>query len=165
MKELETEVVIYADVAIVWDILINFDLYPEWNPLITKASGKIREGGQLDIQISLPAGKQMEFKPTVTKADYLHELRWKGQLQIPKIFDGEHIFELHVWGKNTCVFRQKEKFRGLLVPFVWNKIEPEIRTGFNLMNQKLKKRAEAVAIKNRAENLTRFFNNGVSLVS
>jgi hypothetical protein len=165
MKELNTEVVIHADVAIVWDILINVDQYWEWNPFITNAFGKIRKGEQLDIQISPRGGKQMQLNPIVTKADYLHALRWKGHLRIPGIFDGEHILELHVRGKETCVFRQRGKFSGLLVPFIWNKVEPQIREGFNLMNQKLKKRAEAIAIKNRAENVTRFFSNGVSLVS
>lgn len=165
MKELRTEIVIHAEVGIVWDILVDLDEYNEWNPFITEARGTLKEGEQLDIEISPPGGKQMQFTPIVKKADYLHEIRWKGQLWIPGIFDGEHIFELHVRGKETCIFRQREKFSGILVPFLWNKIEPKTREGFSLMNQKLKKRAEAIAIKSRAENVSRSLGNGIARVS
>jgi hypothetical protein len=165
MKELTTEIVIHADVSIVWNTLINLDQYSEWNPFITQASGKIKEGEQLNIQISLPGDEQFEFDPKVIEVDYLHKISWSGRLWVPGLFNGEHIFEIHVRGKETCVFRQREIFRGLLVPFIWNRIGSPTREGFNQMNQKLKKRAEAIAIKNRAVNVTRSLSNRVSELS
>lgn len=165
MKELTTEIVIHADVSIVWNTLLNLGKYSEWNPFITKASGKIKEGEQLNIQISLPGNGSYEIEPRVTEVDYLHNICWSGQLWMYGLLKGEHIFEIHVRGKETCIFRQRGIFKGPIVPFIWNRIGSPAREGFNQMNQKLKKRAEAIAIKTRAESVTRFYSNGVSRVS
>jgi len=165
MKELTTEIVIHADVSLVWNTLINLDQYSEWNPFIREASGKIKEGEKLGIVVSLPSESQYEFNPIVKNVDFLHEVTWKGNFWVPGVFDGEHIFEFDVRGKETCVFRQRVKSSGILVPFIWDKIGSPCREGSNKMNQKLKKQAEAMAIKSRAESITRSLSNKISKVS
>jgi uncharacterized protein YndB with AHSA1/START domain len=35
MNNIQTEILINTDITKVWDILINFDGYPKWNPFIT----------------------------------------------------------------------------------------------------------------------------------
>ena len=165
MKELTTEIVIHADVSLVWNTLISLDHYSEWNPFITEASGTIKDGEKLGLVFSLPDESHYEFNPIVKNVDYHHEITWKGHLWTPGIFDGEHIFEFDVRGKETCVFRQRIKFSGISVPFIWDRFGSPCREGSNKMNQKLKKRAEAMAIKNRADDITRSLSNRMSRVS
>lgn len=165
MKELTTEIVIHADVSLVWNTLIKLDHYSEWNPFITKASGKIKDGEELNLSVTLPGESEYEFHPTVSNVDYLHEISWQAHQWVPGIFECKQVFELDVRGKETCVFRQRITFSGILVPFIWDRIGSPCREGSNKMNQKVKKRAEATAIKNRADDITRSLSNRVSMVS
>jgi hypothetical protein len=82
----------------------------------------------------------MTFSPTVLAARPGKELRWRGRLLLPGIFDGEHCFELEERG-GTCVFRQLERFSGLLVPLLGGALDATER-GFAAMNIALKRRVE-----------------------
>jgi hypothetical protein len=84
----------------------------------------------------------MTFKPTCLKLVKDKEFRWLGRLWMPGLFDGEHIFELIDNGNHRIRFVQREKFKGLLVPLLWKQLDTGTRKGFELMNQKLKERAE-----------------------
>ncbi|MCB9246720.1 MAG: SRPBCC domain-containing protein [Flavobacteriales bacterium] len=145
MRELHTEVVISASPSIVWSVLTDFGTYPLWNPFIKKLEGEFRPGSSIDVQIHPPNSKPMRFKPVCRVANIAQELRWKGHLLIPGLFDGEHIFELKELPQGKTHFVQREQFSGILVPILWNSIRANTRAGFEAMNE---------ALKNRAENLT-----------
>ncbi len=85
----------------------------------------------------------MTFKPTVIHVAPERELRWRGRLLLPGVFDGEHCFEMSPLGEGRTRFVQREKFSGLLVPFLWNRLATNTRRGFEAMNTALKERAEA----------------------
>jgi uncharacterized protein YndB with AHSA1/START domain len=44
MKNIQTEILINTDITKVWDVLMNFDNYPKWNPFITSLSGERKLG-------------------------------------------------------------------------------------------------------------------------
>ena len=85
----------------------------------------------------------MMFRPYVLTASPCRELRWLGRLLIPRLFDGEHAFEL-ADDADGCRFRQTEKFTGLLVPRMPNKLFEATEQGFTAMNEALKQRAETM---------------------
>ncbi len=143
MKELRTEVEINATPERVWDVLTAFDRFSEWNPFMTQAEGDIEEGAHLRVHIEPPGGTAMTFKPTVVRVVVGQELRWLGHLLIPGVFDGEHIFEISPAGDGRTHFVQREEFRGLLVPVLWNSLAINTKKGFEAMNTALKERAEA----------------------
>ncbi|MCF7805399.1 MAG: SRPBCC domain-containing protein [Candidatus Marinimicrobia bacterium] len=143
MQELYTEIEINATPEEVWDILMDFSNYPEWNPFVTSINGEQAVGGKLTVELTQPDSKPMTMKPTVRNIEQNREFRWLGHLGIPRIFDGEHIFELEQLDENRVRFVQREKFRGILVPFLKKMLETRTNEGFQLMNQALKKRAEA----------------------
>ena len=87
----------------------------------------------------------MSFEPTVLVADTARELRWLGRVGLPRIFDGEHSFTLEPRGRDGVRLVHAECFRGLLVPFLWRGLDTDTRSGFEQMNQALKKRAESSA--------------------
>jgi hypothetical protein len=141
LRLLETEIEINAGPERVWAILTDFDKYPEWNPFIKKAKGTIRVDEKLEICLSPPNSKETIFNPTVKKVVENSEISWLGHLLFPGIFDGEHIFTI-TKSKHGCMLVQKEKFRGLLVPLLWRRLNSDIRAAFELMNNALKERAE-----------------------
>jgi len=141
MKSLHTTIHIDAPPETVWQILTDFSAYPDWNPFIPAVEGTVREGETITVRIEPPGGQGMTFTPTLQRVEPNRTLRWLGRLFLPKIFDGEHIFELHPENGGTR-FVQRENFGGLLVPLVWGSMEESTRRGFEAMNEALKARAE-----------------------
>ena len=139
MKNIQTEILINTDITKVWDILMNFDNYPKWNPFITSISGEPKLGSRLTVSIKPPGGKGMTFKPRVLAFEINKELRWLGHLLFTGFFDGEHKFELIDNGNGTTTFKQSEKFKGMFVGLL--NLE-NTQKGFEAMNEKLKEMAE-----------------------
>lgn len=145
MKEVYSEIQINASASVVWDILTDFEKFGEWNPFITKISGTLKEGSELRIFIEPPNSKAMEFKPTLKKVETEKKIQWLGRVWIPKLFDGEHRWIINSIDDNTVLFIQKERFAGILVPF-FTKLLKNTKSGFELMNQNLKQRAEELMV-------------------
>jgi hypothetical protein len=145
MKELRSEIEIQASAERVWQLLTDFASFPQWNPFIRKASGNIRVGERLEVNIQPSGASGMTFRPSVVKAEPKRELRWLGHLLISGLFDGEHSFTIEPLGEGRVRFIQREVFTGLLVPLFARGLDTDTRRGFEEMNQALKARAEQVA--------------------
>lgn len=142
MKSIRTDIPIDAPPETVWQVLTDFSRYPEWNPFIPTAQGTVREGETITVRIEPPGGQGMTFRPRLQRVDPNRELRWLGRLLLPKLFDGEHVFELHPREGGTR-FVHRETFSGLLVPLLWGSMKDPTRRGFEAMNEALKAHAEA----------------------
>ena len=51
MLELRTETEIDAPVERVWQVLMDFDSYPRWNPFIRSIRGTPEVGSRLEVEI------------------------------------------------------------------------------------------------------------------
>ena len=49
MKEIYTEIEINSSAKEVWNILINFANYPNWNPFMKQINGELQEGSKLQV--------------------------------------------------------------------------------------------------------------------
>ena len=142
MKSIHTEIEIDASPAQVWDILMDFEKYPEWNPFIKSISGNATVGGNLKVVMQQPDSKSMTFKPKCLIAEPNKEFRWLGHLFIKGLFDGEHIFKLREREGGTTKLVQCENFNGLLLPIFWKQLNSKTISAFEQMNTALKNRAE-----------------------
>ncbi len=142
MRELRTEIEIRAAVERVWNMLIDFESYPDWNPFIQRATGIPLVGERLEIYLKPPGGMGVTIKPTVKISDPGKEFRWKGKLMISGLFDGEHIFELRPTA-GGCNLIHREEFTGILVRPMLALVGSNTRQGFADMNAALKLRAES----------------------
>jgi len=140
--EIRTEVEIAAPAREVWRALTEFADYQQWNPFITQISGEPREGQTLSVHLSLPEGRDFVIHPRLLRCQESEELRWRGHLLFPGLFDGEHFFRLEALGPDRTRFVQGENFTGVLVRFAGRTITRAAR-GFVYMNQALKRRVEA----------------------
>jgi hypothetical protein len=141
-KELKSQIVIQASPNRVWEILIDFPSYKEWNPFITSIIGEAKAGTRLKTDVRPVGGSTIAFKPVVLVAESPRELRWRGNLWIPNLFDGEHIFTIQIFSQNRINFVQIEQFNGILVPMIPRSLWDKLLDGFKLMNEMLKARAE-----------------------
>ncbi len=141
MLELQTETEIDAPVERVWRVLVDFAAYPDWNPFIRSIHGKPEVGSRLDVEIGASDTRPMRFRPTVKAVVPDREFRWLGHLGIRGLFDGEHVFELTPLGPRSTRFVQRERFRGIFLPFLARRLEKDVRRGFEEMNRALRGRA------------------------
>lgn len=144
MHEIKTDIEIAATPERVWSILTNFIAYPQWNPFIRSITGVVKTGEQLTVFIQPTGGKGMTFHPTVLVALPNQELRWLGHFLLPRIFDGEHYFQIETLAPDRVRLIQGEKFSGLLVALFKSSLEGGTKSGFIAMNEALKVIAEAV---------------------
>ena len=140
--DLETTIDIDAPTSRVWDVLTDFERYPEWNPFVRTLRGEIREGARLHVELGPPGGKVMAFRPTVTKAAPRQALGWLGTLGPGWLFRGEHTFRLEALDGGRTRFHHGETFGGLLLPLLRKGLDTETRRGFEAMNAALKAEAE-----------------------
>lgn len=142
MREIKTEIEIDARAEQVWEVLTDFDHFGEWNPFIVHAEGEPRQGERVAVTIRPPGRKATTFRPTVVVHEPNRELRWLGRLGMPGIFDGEHAHQLEALPGGRTRYVQRERFRGILVPFFGGMLR-DTEEGFRKMSEALKGRAEA----------------------
>ncbi|MCD9141162.1 SRPBCC domain-containing protein [Streptomyces albireticuli] len=140
MREISEETEIRAEPMEVWSVLTDLRRYPEWNPFIRRADGRVAAGRTLTLRMFPARGRPMTFRPRVLTAEPGRELRWLGRLPVPGLFEGEHRFLLTPVAGGTRLV-QSEAFRGLLVPLLERRIR-DTRTDFRSLNAALKARAE-----------------------
>lgn len=159
MAELHTEITIQAPVERIWSILMDFESYPEWNPFISRITGRAEPGERLEVRLTPPDGMAMSMKPEVVSVEDApfvskasnrpevmeasREFSWLGHLGVNGVFDGRHIFLLFEEAQSTTRFVQREEFSGLLAAPILLLVRKSTLRGFEAMNQALKQRAEA----------------------
>lgn len=139
--EIFTEILIEAQPQKVWEIVTDFENYPEWNFFVKSIEGNVRVGNIISVRIEPPNGNGLTFKPLVVAYEPQKELRWLGKFFIKGIFDGEHQFKLIDNKNGTTTFIQSETFTGILVSLFKNNLN-NTKIGFEQMNLELKEIAE-----------------------
>lgn len=136
--ELYTTINIEAPVKTVWQVLTDWNDYPNWNPFIKKIEGILELGSSLTAQIDT-----MTFRPTVTQLEAPYQLNWLGHLFFKGLFDGEHQFRLEALPNGHTQLHHSEYFSGLLIPLFKKQLLGNTKSGFEAMNQALKQHVEA----------------------
>lgn len=134
---ISTSITINATPEKVWNVFTDFNSYPEWNPLMIKLEGEVKEGNTIFVDLGT-----MSFKPKVLSFENEKELIWKGKLFIPGLFDGKHQFIFNDNGDGTTTLTHSEEFKGLLLPLLKKKMETETKSKFEEFNIALKERVE-----------------------
>ncbi len=145
LSRLLSDIEIAAPAERVWSVLTRFDAYPDWNPFIRSIRGEARAGARLAVSILAAGDRTMTLRTRVLRADERRELRWRGRLLLPGIFDGEHVFSIAPLDAGRVRLSQRETFRGLLVPALGRVVFGATLAGFEEMNRALKLRAEQPA--------------------
>lgn len=139
---LETEITINATPEHIWNVLMDFDHYPVWNPFVKSISGPQKVGEKLQVELHQTKGKPMVISPEVKVVEPKKLFSWKGKFGVKGIFDGQHSFALEPLENGTTQFIHSEQFGGILLPFLRKMNKTTTKESFELMNIALKKRCE-----------------------
>jgi hypothetical protein len=141
-KILTTQIDVDASPARVWALLTDFSAYPEWNPFIVRAEGRIEVGSRLSLRMQPVGARAVSLRPTVVEAAEGSRLRWRGRLWMRGIFDAEHDFRVEALDGGRSRLTQNERFTGLLVAVMARSLDRHTLPAFEAMNAALKLRAE-----------------------
>lgn len=144
MTLLTSEIAIDAPSDVVWRVLVDFDSYPDWNPVEIEAKGVAAVGAAFEHTGKLPGRKPRTFKARIIEATLGRALAWKGHIVVPGLFDVRHHFEIESLDDGRSRLRQSEYFSGLLIPFMRGVLR-DTQAAFELANKAIKQRAESLA--------------------
>jgi hypothetical protein len=136
-----TAIEIDAPPARVWEVLVDLPAYREWNPFIVEAAGKVAAGETLSLRMALPGRDPVEIEPRLLVVEPERELRWKGQLFLPGLFDGEHAFLLTSLDGGRTRLDHTEHFAGALLPLARALIYEDTLASFRALDAQLARRA------------------------
>ncbi|MDF0604616.1 SRPBCC domain-containing protein [Neisseriaceae bacterium TC5R-5] len=143
-KHIETSIDIAASTAQVWQVLMDWPRYPEWNPFIIGLHGRHEVGARLVVTLHLQLKQRMTFRPRVQQLQAEQTLSWLGHWLHPSLFAGEHVFQLQALDDTHCRLQHSEVFTGWLLPLFGQRMLDNTRKGFERMNQALKQRVESL---------------------
>ena len=146
MKEIHTQIDIKTTAEQAWHLLLDFNNYSQWNPFIRQINGAPNVGTKLEIHLQTAGGKKRIYRPTITKVEPYHELRWYGKSFIPGIFNGERIFTIEAHEANHILFLHREIFTGLGVTLAGDRLDKDMYQSFEKMNRAFKTKLEEVTM-------------------
>jgi hypothetical protein len=123
----------------VWAAVIGFEHYAKWNSQLTYLGGTVQPRGKPHLRLAAAGAEPYEFKPGISAWKAQEQFAWIARTGLPRIFDGEHFFELQDLGNGKTLLINREEYRGVLsqlfrqLPMM--KTAPE---GFKKMNLELK---------------------------
>jgi hypothetical protein len=139
---IKTELVIDAPPERVWAEMTDFGSFPQWNPFVREAQGRLAPGEQLKIRLALDHGMKMTFRPRVTVVEPNRELRWLATLGRPGVFDVDRAFLIEPYNGGVR-FVMSEECTGWLTPVMFaTNLEAQLYRGYDAFNQALRKRVE-----------------------
>lgn len=126
----------------VWDILVDFERYGEWNPFTTRVEANLEIGSpvMLHVRLGWLNRKQPERIETVEPP---HLLAWGTTMGHPVLLSALREQRLETLSETRCRYLTTDATSGLLTPLVALLFGRLIRQGFNDMAAALKTRAEA----------------------
>ena len=114
-REIVTTVEVRGEPERVWEVLTDFEHWPEWNPAMLEFTGRAAPGERLRFRVRSPeGGGAVTLKPTVLAAEPGRLLRWRGHFMVPGLFDATHEFVLDPIPGGTRV-TQRERVSGVLI--------------------------------------------------
>lgn len=135
-KSVHHEIVIEASPNAVWDIIMNMEDYPEWNPVMELLQGEVKAGSKVKYRFTQEGDNTYDITADIVEVISNQMLNQKGG--IPLVLTYNHKYILEAVGKSTKVIIH-EDYKGIGVNF-WNP-EP-VEKAYGRLNEALKKRAE-----------------------
>jgi hypothetical protein len=142
--EIRNDIEVDAPIDKVWQAVIDFDNYKNWNTQLSYLGGDVKPNGQLHLKLGVEGTTPYEFKAHISHWEDKKRFAWIARTGLPRVFDGEHFFELQNLGNGKTLLINREEYRGVLslifqqLPMM--KVAPK---GFEKMNIEFKNYVES----------------------
>ena len=139
----QTTFPIGASPEVVWNVLVDFERWQDWNPSVPDISGSAQPGSTVRMTLAMPGRPSAKVKATLTEVEPMRRLCWHGNVGADWLFSGTREFDLHAQPDGTVLLTHVEDVRGLLFPVFRAVMGPAIQQHHDNLNEALTQRAEA----------------------
>jgi hypothetical protein len=137
--DIQTAIDIDADADAIWQALIDFGCYKDWNPMLRNVRTDLALGAKVRFEVLREGKSSLKLRAKIVRLNEAGELAWRGGSS--GILSGEHYFKIEPIGEGRCRFQHGERFRGPLLPLV-RRVLKDAPPLYIAMNEALKSRVE-----------------------
>ena len=141
MKSFHAAANIAATPQQVWEILVQTEDYPDWDPGMVRVAGRLAHGEK--VKFFTKFSPERAFGVTVTTFEPGQKMVLTGGLPLG-LFKSERTHTLEPGAAGTTAFRTEEIFSGILLP-IFGRSLPDLTASFEAFVAGLKQRAESAA--------------------
>jgi hypothetical protein len=126
----------------VWEVLTDFDSYPEWNPSLPSIEGEPRVGSTVALTLAMPGRPSAKVNAKLTEVEPGRRLIWDGNVGSDRLFAGHREFLIDPRPDGSVLFTHVEDVSGLLFPIFRAFMGGAIQRHHERLNAALKERVE-----------------------
>jgi hypothetical protein len=141
-REVEASSEIDAPRDAVWEVLVDFDAYPEWNPFTRRVSTTLEVGAPVSMHVDMPGRSARDRVEWVNLVEPGRTICWGMHIGHPGLLTANRWQRLHDLVGGRTRYHTVDRFSGLLVPLVMAFYGEPTRQGFASVAEGLKARVE-----------------------
>lgn len=141
MKGLTTEITLQTTRNRVWELLTDFALYPQWNPLLTKLEGAGTSGAWHVLVVHLPGIDPFTARKCLLTVEE-NRVSWRCQLVAARLLDWTLRFEIEALSPERLKFVQRSEFSGALAPIFSFALNKPLADGMEQLSQAVRRWGE-----------------------
>ncbi len=134
-----------APAEFVWDVLVDYPRYPEWNPYTVAVETTLELGEPIDLTLPNPDGSPGTFinREYIRVVDPPRHLRYDTGDEMEGIFAVRDQY-IEPLGPERCSYRTTDTFSGEHAQLVIDANGQWVKEGFDAVARALKERAETL---------------------
>jgi hypothetical protein len=133
---------IKAKPATVWQVVVDFPAYNDWNPFVTQCSAELQPGAPIVMQVNMGP---FELEQTEQVAQVEHEKLFEYRMRpVGRLLYSKRQHRLEPVGTEECRYTSYFELRGWLSPLVTLFMGFFLWRGFRRMTNAVKTRAEVL---------------------
>jgi hypothetical protein len=138
----EFRIGVQTPASVIWEMVVDVNGWPAWNPLYPKAKGEVQFGAVLELEVAIPGEAPRTIKPKIRDWTPGEQIIWDLSMMGGLIRSVRYI-ELETLDNGNCIFSNGEIFQGPLLGFIPKKTRRAIKAGFAKFGETVRDRAEA----------------------
>ena len=142
-------VTIHAPAELVWQVIVDFDNYVQWNRFCPEIRGELKLGAALAMRVDLGNGlqDQVEYISTIEAP---RRIVWSMENKPGDPIHADRSQVIEPIDEHSCTYWSIDEFAGDMVPAMMEAMAEPVERGFNLCAQGLKDHAERLYQERRA---------------
>lgn len=138
------KVQIEAPASLVWDILVDLDNYPQWNPYTVRVESTLKMGAPVNLFLPDPTrpGELIHVIEHLAAFEPAKQLSWELSASDLSPDAARRDQYIEATGDASCTYYTTDLFLGPTAPAVMEQHGPWVKQGFDAVAHSLKKRAE-----------------------
>jgi hypothetical protein len=138
------EAEIAAPPALVWDVLMDLESYPLWNPYTIAMESTLRVGDPMVMAVKMNELLTLEQIEHIRVLEAGHKVCWGIETTTPELNSGERCQWLEALPDGGTRYVTEDLIEGLLNPVVLGLFDTDLQRGFDGVARGLKGRAEGL---------------------